>query len=65
MKTLVIFSILVLMVGVTPSFATESEPVYEVKCGEDAIDIGALCIMKEKEPTESIKLFSLIGGNEN
>ena len=65
MKGLVIFSILVLMSGIAPVFAEESEPVYEVKCGQDAIDVGALCIMEEKEPTESIKLLSLIGGNEN
>ena len=52
MKGLVIFSILVLMSGIAPVFAEESEPVYEVKCGQDAIDVGALCIMEEKEPTE-------------
>ena len=57
MKALAIFSILVLMIGIfTPAMA--SEPVYEIKCGQDAIDVGALCIMEEKESAELIKFFS-------
>ncbi len=57
LKTLAIFFIL--MIGtLTPAMASESELVYETKCGQDAIDIGQLCIVTEKEPTESIKLFS-------
>ncbi len=57
MKALVIFSILVLMIGIlVPAMA--SEPVYEIKCGQDAIDVGALCIMEEKESAEPIKFFS-------
>ncbi len=59
LKTLTIFFILILMIGtLTPAIASESEPVYETKCGQDAIDIGQLCIVAEKIPTESIKLFS-------
>ena len=47
------------MIGtLTPAIASESEPVYETKCGQDAIDVGQLCIIAEKMPTESIKLFS-------
>ena len=58
LKTLSIFFILILMIGtLTPTLASESEPVYETKCGQDAIDVGQLCIA-EKLPTESIKLFS-------
>ena len=61
MKALAIFSILVLMIGIfTPAMA--SEPVYEIKCGQDAIDVGALCIMKEKESAEPIKFFTEIRG---
>ncbi len=57
MKTLTIFFILILMIGtLTPAIALE--PVYETKCGQDAIDVGQLCIVAEKIPTESIKLFS-------
>ena len=55
MKALVIFSILVLMIGIAPAMA--SEPVYKVKCGQDAIDVGALCVLEEKESTEPIKLL--------
>ena len=57
LKALAIFFIL--MIGtLSPAMATESEPVYETKCGQDAIDVGQLCIVAEKIPTESIKLFS-------
>ena len=57
LKTLTIFFIL--MIGtLSPAMASESEPVYETKCGQDAIDVGQLCIVAEKIPTESIKLFS-------
>ncbi len=57
LKTLTIFFIL--MIGtLSPAMATESEPVYETKCGQDAIDVGQLCIVAEKIPTKSIKLFS-------
>ena len=55
LKTLTIFFIL--MIGtLTPAMASES--VYETKCGQDAIDVGQLCIVAEKMPTKSIKLFS-------
>ena len=53
------------MVGIAPAFALETEPVYEIKCGQEAIDVGALCIAEEKESAEPIKLLSLIGDNGN
>jgi len=57
LKALAIFFIL-MIVTLTPAMATESEPVYETKCGQDAIDVGQLCIVAEKMPTKSSKLFS-------
>ncbi len=57
LKALTIFFIL--MIGtLSPAMATESESVYETKCGQDAIDVGQLCIVAEKMPTKSVKLFS-------
>ena len=48
----------VLVGSVSSGFA--SEPIYETKCGQEAIEIGQLCIAEEKESTESEKLFSWI-----
>lgn len=50
------FFVVGMIYAVSPGFA--SEPVYETKCGQDAIEVGQLCIAEEKEPTESEKLFS-------
>ncbi len=59
LETLTIFFILILMIGtLTPALASESEPVYETICGQDAIDVGQLCIVAEKMPKKSVKLFS-------